>query len=648
MNRWTDVSEARRTDEPMSRSPATGTRVALFLLSVIGSGLLFVIGFPPAAPDRLPVLALAVGLALAAAWSPWRAVQAFAFLFPCAGLLARLTGGTDPIAWPALLFGGLAAGWSFRFIYDFESASEPSRLDSPLRALLLVWTLATALAVARASTLWAVFRGLAGRAVNGDGLEDAVAIREGLFAFASLASGAFFFLILRRGSAAVREKALRMALLGVAASAAAACFERAGFFPHETRPFWQLTRRLSGGAVDPNSLGLLCALALAVLLARFVLGVRNGSSGVATALLLAAGLLLSGSRAGLLLLLLAIVILPAVRGLGSPARRAAVAGVGVLVLVGAVFLLRASAGTLGARIAQTFDPNLPTEYRLSARPVLWGAAWRLFERHPVEGTGMGVFSWIAPDLLREEGHRLPMRDNPGSAFVQALAETGLVGLLLTMFFAWRLAGSALSQTRGADPALAGAGLSALAFLGSLAVGSHWMAPDVALLFFLAAALIAGPGPGQGAAETRLWKAARLPLVLLYAAACVVAALGTARPAETFRWSSRVGFHAGEIGPGGPFRWTRRRFALWLEPGQARWLTLAHYSPIPQPVDVAARSAGSEVYRRSLRAGESVTLALRGPSDHPRAVVFEVSRAFVPKRLGLSQDRRELALLTTER
>jgi hypothetical protein len=157
-------------------------------LSVAGSSLLFLVGFPPAAPDRLPVLLLAVALAVAAARKPAWAIVLFAFLFPCAGLLTRLSGGTDPVAWPALLFGGLAMGWSFRFIYDFESRAEPSPLDRPLRALLSVWVMATVLAAARASTLWAVWNRLKGRAVNGEGLSDAAALRESLVALSALAA----------------------------------------------------------------------------------------------------------------------------------------------------------------------------------------------------------------------------------------------------------------------------------------------------------------------------------------------------------------------------------------------------------------------------------------------------------------------------
>lgn len=632
----------------MTRSPGTGTRVVLFLLSVAASGLLYAVGFPPAAPDRLPVLILSVALAVITSWSPTRGITIFSLLFPCAGLLARLSGGTDPIAWPALLFGGLAAGWSFRFIYDFDSEPDPSPLDSPLSALLLVWVLATGLAVARASSLWAVFHGLTGRAVNGDGMPDSVAIRESLFALSSLAAGAAFFRILRRAGAGVRERALRSTLAGVAVSAAAAIFQRARFLPAETRSFWKLTKRISGGAIDPNSLGLLCALALVVVLGGLLRGARRGRSDALIAVFLLAGLLLSGSRAGFLLLILGALVLVGAGAAGSVARRVTLAAAGVLVLGVTGFLLRGSAGTLGSRIAQSFDPNLPVEYRVSARPALWRAAWRLFLRNPVEGAGMGVFAWTFPDLAREENRRL-MRDNPGSAYVQALVETGIAGFFLTAVFLVAAGRRALARGRLGDGAGAGAGIAVLTFLVSLAIGSHWLASDVSLLFFLLTAMVASP-----AQETRrvtsapaFWRIARIAAVTVFAVFAAASAWATARPAEAFRWSSRIGFHQVESGPGGPFRWTRRRFALWLQPGESRRLTLVHFSPGPDSVDVSARVEGRPAYRRTLKAGESVVLALSGSPERSRPVVFEVSRAFIPKRLGLSDDRRELGLLSIE-
>ncbi len=636
MNRW--------TDEPMNRSPGTGVRVFLFLLSMGGSGLLFAVGFPPAAPDRLPVLLIAVGLALAAAWSPARAIVAFAFLFPCAGLLARLSGGMDPVAWPALLLGGLAAGWSFRFIYDFDSMPEPSPLDRPLRALLLLWTLATVLAVARASTLWAALRGLTGRAVNGEGLPETAAIRESLVAFSALAAGAVFFLLLRRQGPAARLKALRAALLGVCASTLAAVLQRAGLFPQETKSYWRMTGRIGGGAADPNSLGLLCALGLVLVGAGLWRAGSRPGLGPFAALVLAGGLFLSGSRTGFLLALFGILVLFLAGKLPSRARMAGLALLAAAAVAGVVLLLRGTSGSLGARIAQSFDSNLPMEYRISARPLLWRAAGRLFLRHPIEGAGMGAFSWQFPDLMSEERRRFVMRDNPGSGYVQALAETGAAGFFLTALFALAAGRQALRRAREQDAWIGGAGVAAAAFLVVLAFGSHWLATDVSLFFFLLAAAAAG---SSGPAESRAARTSRLAAVVLYAAAAAVAIPLTASPAETFRHAPRIGFHDLETGPGGPFRWTRRRFALWLQPGETRRILLAHFSPSPAPMDLTATLEGRPVFRRALKAGESVSLRLQGSPSHPRAVVFEVSWAFVPKRLGLSQDRRELGLLSTE-
>jgi O-antigen ligase len=637
MDRW--------TDGPMDRSPGTGTRILLFLLSIGFSGLLFLAGFPPAAPDRLPVLVIAVGLAVAAARKPSWAIVMFACIFPCAGLLTRLSGGTDPVAWPALLFGGLAAGWSFRFIYDFESRAEPSALDRPLRALLLVWIMATALAAARASTLWAVWNGLKGRVVNGDGLQDGAALRESLVAFSALAAGAVFFLILRRESPAVRSNALRAALMGVCASAFAAVLQRAGLFPQEMRPYWKMTGRIGGGAADPNSLGLLCALALVLVVAGLWRAGARPGSGPLAALVLAGGLFLSGSRTGFLLALFGILVLFLAGRLPSRARLASLAVLGAATVAGTALLLRGSGGSLGARIAQSFDSNLPMEYRVSARPILWRAAGRLFLRHPIEGAGMGAFSWRFPDLMSEERRRFVMRDNPGSAYVQALAETGAAGFFLTALFALAAGRQALRRAREEEDGwIRGAGVATAAFLVVLAVGSHWLATDVSLFFFLLAAAAAG---SSGAAESRAARTSMLAAVAVYAAAAAVAILLTASPAETFRNAPRIGFHDQESGPGGPFRWTRRRFALWLEPGQIRRLVLAHFSPSMRPVDLSATLEGRPVFLRSLKVGESVALRLQGSAGRPRAVVFEVSWTFVPKRLGLSQDRRELGLLSIE-
>ena len=626
-----------------ARRPGVRVRLLLSIASVAGFLGVFAIGFPAASRERLPILVIAIALALLSAWRRQRGLLVFGFLFPLAGLGDRLFGGADAIAWPVLLFSGLAAGWTFRFLYDFESAPDPSRADRMLRALLTVWSLAAVLAVVQARTLWAFLRGLGLRAVNVEGLPDAAAIRGSVLSYAVLAAGAAFFFLLRRAGRAERERTLSAALTGVAVSAAVALAEQWGLGPGETSGYWKTLGRLSGGAVDPNALGILCGLGAVVAADRVVLARAGRRVFAAVGLtLMATGLVLSGSRSGVALAGMGIFALLLARGIRARRRTAALMFGAVLVLGVAVLRIADAPGSAGQRLGQIFDGTLPLEYRASARPVLWLSAVRLFERHPIEGAGLGAFSWQLPTLLAEEGRSLGLRDNPGNAYLQALAETGVIGLLLTGALAFVLVreGWAVLRDPGAPALCTASGAAVLGFFAVLLTGSHWFAPDAAFLFFLLAAVTA---------RTRIEDRARWPgagafLLAAYAAAAFWSALSTLGPEEAFRYRAEIGFHEREIGQGGPFFWTRRRFALRLEPGQTRRILLAHFTPEGRNVELTAEADGRTVFSRTFEPGQAASLRLSAGSAGPRVFRFTLSRAFVPRRLGVSGDRRELGLI----
>lgn len=630
-------------NEAEARRPGGLVRLLALLATAVGFFAVFSIGFPPASRERLPVLALAGLLALVAAWDRAAGLAAFAFLVPLAGLGGRLAGGVDAIAWPILLFLGLAAGWTFRFLYDFESAPDPSRADRVLRALVALWSMAGALAVVRARTLWAVFRGLRLRAVNVEGLPDSDAIRGTVLSFAVLASAAAFFFLLRRSGRAERERTLAAGLAGIAASAAVAIGGRLGVLATETSPFWKATGRLSGGAVDPNALGILCALGavVAAAVAASTSG-RRGAAALALALM-AGGLVVSGSRSGLALAAIGLAGLLFARGIRPGARLAAVLAAALLVAAVAVPKWTGARGGAGARVVEMFDGGVPIEFRVSGRPVLWESAVRLFGMHPVEGAGLGAFTWQLPNLLAEEGRTLGASDNPGNAYLQALAETGAIGFAVTLAFVLLLAREAWAALRDPEgPAdRAGAGAAILGFLAALFTGSHWFAPDVALFFFLLAATVGRsaeaaqrPGPAR---------AGRLALGA-YAAAALWAASSTAAETEAFRYRREIGFYAPETGPGGSFRWTQRRFAIRLAPRDSMGLVLAHYTPEGRSVALAVEADASPVLARTLEPGQAVALRLAAPPSRARVFRFALSRSFVPRRLGPSTDRRELGVV----
>jgi len=622
---------------PTAPRPATSVRLLLFSLAVTGSAVVLAVGFPRGAADRLPVLLLSLALALDAVIRPTAAIRDFCFAFPVAGFFASLFGSTDAIAWLVLLFGGLSVGWTFRFLYDFESIPDPSRLDSPLRSLVLVWVLGAVVAVANAKTWWALVHRLTGRTVNGQGLSEAAAVRETVLTLAILGAGAAFFFLLRRSGASARASATRAALIGTALSAFVAVLQAAGLGPAEARPFWKITGRLSGGATDPNALGILCGLAIPVLVAQVLRRDRPGWA-LPALLPLPLGLALSGSRSGFLMAVFGGAAVIALAPVGRRLRAAvALAAVATLVVLLGTALVRGSPGDVGERLGQLFRSSLSLEDRASSRPILWRAALQLFTGSPIVGGGLGSFAWRLPDLAGADRDRLALRDNPGSAYLQALAETGIPGFLLTLAFVVSLGRQALSRAR--DPVSSGASAAVLAFLLVSVVGSHWLAPEVGFLFFLLCACVASRG--EWGRETGAWL--RLALVALYAILAARAVFATADPAVTFRHANRIGFFDREIGTGGSFRWTRRRFALLVGREAPERILLANYSPDGKPVEVTVRAdEGPVLFRRTLAPGGATRLALWA-GGRSRVFRFELSRSFVPKRLGLS-DRRELGVV----
>jgi O-antigen ligase len=653
------------TDVP-ARRPGGLARLAGFTAAAAGYLEIFAIGFPPASRERLPVLALSAVVALATAGNPGRGLAVFAFLAPVAGLGGRLVGGVDVFAWPILLFLAMATGWTFRFLYDFESVPDPSRADGALRALVALWTLSAALAVLSARTVWALVRGLALRAVNVDGLPDADAIRTSVLSFAVLAAGAALFFLTRRSGARDRERALRAALAGIACSALVAVTERLGVFGSETRPYWRMAERYSGAAVDPNALGILCACGaiLATGLAATASGARRAGAAISLPVL-AAGLALSGSRSGFALAAIGLAGLLFARAIPARRRVATVALAAALVAIVAAKYLSEARGSAGARVLELFDARVPLEYRVSTRPVLWHSAITLFLRHPVDGLGLGAFSWQLPNLLAEDGRSIGATDNPGSAYLQTLAETGLPGFLLTAAFLGIVAAESWSALRdpGGSGLASAAGAVLLGFLASLLTGSHWLSPDVAFVFFLAAAVASRrghatskPGPSDARAglrrettraPSRSVRGLRVLAGFALAAYAVAAAWSTAATSQApaaFRYRPEMGFYAPESDRGGTYRWTQKRFAVRLAAGEQTRLALVHYTPEGAEVRLQALADGRSVFARSLAPGEAVRLRLRAPGDAPAVFRFVLSRAFVPRHLGTSRDGRELGVM----
>lgn len=183
--------------------------------------------------------------------------------------------------------------------------------------------------------------------------------------------------------------------------------------------------RLRGGG-DPNyeAAGYVAALFLAGGLLSVLRGAGRRLALVATMMLVTFGFFATQSRGGLLALgfasLFALIVTPRHRGriLGL----IAAAGAGL-----AAFL--SSNPEALARITQAGGGG-------SGRVDLWTVAWRIFQAHPVVGTGLDSFQRIAPRYVLEPGpltHVRVIAESPHvvhNTYLQLLAETGIVGLTI--------------------------------------------------------------------------------------------------------------------------------------------------------------------------------------------------------------------------
>ncbi len=621
-----------------ARRPGGAPRLAALLATVLGFASVFTLGFPPAARDRLPILLVALALGLASAWNPARGLVAFSFLFPLSGVGDRAFGGADAIAWPVLLFAGFAAGWTFRFLYDFENTPDPSRLDKTLRALSAVWVVATIAAIARGRTLWALLHGLRLRAVNVEGLLDSAAIRDSVLSLAALASGVGFFFILRRSGAVLRERALRAALAGCGLSGACAVAERLGLPPGETSAFWRMTGRLSGGAIDPNALGLLSGLAFVAAAAWLLAaGVRRAAP-IALAAGSAAGLVLSGSRSGLLLVtvgMLALVCAPRL----PAARRlrlvfGLVAAAGILVIAG--LLLQADRGGIARRLAYFMDPTLSLSDQASSRPLLWAGAVRLFGRYPIAGAGLGAYSWQLPTLLAEEGRSPAGPRQPGKRVSPGprgdRSDRIPPGRRVRGPARSRVRGRAVGLEREAADRGLRRGVSRIsrgARAGLALVRARRLARLLPLRGLRRADRVRRRNPPSPARSRR-------GAVLIYAAAAAAATLATLSPDEAFRYRRGMGFHGKEEDRGQALYWTQRRFAIRLPPGETLRMGLVHYTPEGRPVDLIAEADGREVLSRTIAPGQAIAAAsLRRAAGAARVPLHALAlvRAQAPGSLG---------------
>ena len=203
-------------------------------------------------------------------------------------------------------------------------------------------------------------------------------------------------------------------------------------------------------------------------------------------------LFLTASRGGIAAFLVQLGLLAILIWTRRGGRKPLVAGAAVLLLAG-VLVAWLGVGRALERFAKFQSLEVSEQRRLG----MIKDSWRIFLDHPVVGTGLGTLIVVYPQY--ETFYDGKLVNHAHNDYVEALAETGVVGALCCAAFVVLLFRSALVNLRASRNSLNFAiHLGALvACAGLLAHGLadfNLHIPSNALLFFLQAALASTPAP----------------------------------------------------------------------------------------------------------------------------------------------------------
>jgi hypothetical protein len=398
---------------------------------------------------------------------------------------------------------------------------------------------------------------------------------------------AVMLIVAEAASSAVQRRrivgALACGVAGAALLSVVDIAEAAWRTAHPLQALMALTStiRFSAATADVNAAGSAFVAVLPIPLALWWRGGRGARLWLIPAMIIAAGLWLSGSRVAFLAGALSVAIngLVALRGVGR--RTGAAIAIGAVILIVAV-------------LAQPLRSNqVSASSATSVRAGLAVAAFRMIAENPVTGIGLGEFyrrsgEYASPALL--ELFPPAIHENAHNNYLQIAAELGILGLAA---FMWVLATAFVnyrSQQQAADIvdiALAG---GSIAFLLTCLGGHPLLSPEIAFVCWLmigCLSLIDGspsPAPYRRAAR-------RIALVLVVAAAVSLPVrLLAARRAVDLEHVG-IGVSAWQTAEDGTrFRWADSSATVFV-PGNAAGFKLRLAADTPEPIPVELRLDG---------------------------------------------------------
>ena len=393
--------------------------------------------------------------------------------------------------------------------------------------------------------------------------------------------------------------------------------------------WWGRIGQFNGGFSDFNAHGFFAGILLLWALSRLLMK-RESLFSLTVSVSALAGGALSGSRTFFLFLLMGLFLFLSAKSVKRWAKALFLCGMVVaLLVVGGTMKRRVgkSLQTVTASFRQGYQAVFPALDKVSnGRVTMAERTIAYLSSSPLVGIGAGHFLFSGKNLIYPERR---LEDLALNQYLQVGAELGLIGLAVFLSFLFRL----LSSRRGLSRFL----LGALAF--SLLFNNYFWFPEAILLFWVLAAMEGGfdtqPPPHR-------WIGAFVLLLALGANLAVLSRLDPVNPFRRHNRSYDYGLWAKEADSRGSFRWTRGEGGIYLYPSSSRRVRLFCAAPLE-------KFPGKE---------QRITLFWRGKRWSERAVreqgfqewtlppgegflELRISPAFVPLRLGLGGDPREL-------
>jgi O-antigen ligase len=254
---------------------------------------------------------------------------------------------------------------------------------------------------------------------------------------------------------------------------------------------------------------LLIALPVALIVTRYVWGEKRLVYGIA-AVFMGVAAIFTLSRGGMISIFAQMVFIAAMsfrrhhkltgdneRGKAQAASAiAAVTAVLAAIVIGVIWI---GAEPVINRIA-TGDSNSSelskTQTFYSVRGEIWENTWTMIRQNPLVGVGLGAYETAYPIYARENGTQ-GITAEAHNDYLQILADAGVIGGILALWFIWALFRAIARGVRSPDPLMAGIALGAGAGLFGLLVHSlfdfNLHLPSHAIVFLLLSMVISHVG-----------------------------------------------------------------------------------------------------------------------------------------------------------